>query len=48
MYTVETSAKSRQNLELAYYTAVRRIRVQRGEVPGSSSKRRDRKRCIIL
>lgn len=46
---VETSAKSRQNLELAYYTAVRLVRKQRGEVPGhSSSKRRDRKRCIIL
>lgn len=47
--TVETSAKSRLNLELAYYTAVRLIRAQRGDAPGNtSSRRRERKRCIIL
>ncbi|KAK9897814.1 hypothetical protein P389DRAFT_62012 [Cystobasidium minutum MCA 4210] len=47
---VETSAKSRQNLELAYYTAVRLIRKQRGEIPGghATSRKRDRKRCTIL
>lgn len=51
---VETSAKTRQNLELAYYTAVRLIRQHRGELPGDGrtggrAGKRDRKRrCTIL
>lgn len=50
---VETSAKTRQNLELAYYTAVRLIRQHRGDLPGENSRggrsrREGKRRCIIL
>jgi len=47
---VETSAKTRLNLELAYHTAVRLIRQDRGDLPGtkSRSKREGKRRCIIL
>jgi len=47
---VETSAKTRHNLETAYYTAVRMIRRQRGDVPGSilRVKEKKKRRCTIL
>jgi len=44
---IETSAKTRSNLELAYYTVVRMIRQQReGAAPQGQSKRK--RRCTIL
>jgi len=47
---VETSAKTRHNLEQAYYTAVRMIRKQRGDIPGSATKYKEKRkrRCTIL
>ncbi|KAI5481045.1 GTPase NRas precursor [Pseudohyphozyma bogoriensis] len=46
---VETSAKTRSNLELAYYTVVRMVRAQRAGTPGRPMKKQKKGiKCSIL
>ncbi|KAH8923107.1 small G-protein Ras2 [Atractiella rhizophila] len=45
---IETSAKTRTNLETAYYNVVRRIRVSRGGQAGAQQKPPRRRRCVIV
>lgn len=48
---VETSAKTCVNVEKAYYTVVRQIREQRGEVVGKGGKppgQKKKSKCLIL
>ncbi|KAM0792860.1 Ras GTPase ras2 [Microbotryomycetes sp. NB124-2] len=45
---VETSAKTRMNLELAFYDVVRQIRSQRQGAPNQQVKKKKSRKCTIL